>query len=96
MLFLQDRNMFRRLLVLLFVASCMVTAVPAGAADEAILPPELPWEGASRALMAPADHAWITPAEVSGLTVGERARALASIAHPDFRDDLLAAAERLG
>ncbi|TDI11816.1 MAG: carboxypeptidase [Acidobacteria bacterium] len=68
MLFLQDRNMFRRLLALLFVASCMVTVVPAGATDEAILPPELSWDGASRALMAPADHAWITPAEVSGLT----------------------------
>jgi acyl-CoA hydrolase len=35
-------------------------------------------------------------AEVSGLTVRERARALADIAHPDFRDALIAAAETLG
>jgi acyl-CoA hydrolase len=32
-------------------------------------------------------------AELKGLTVRERARALASIGHPDFRDDLLAVAE---
>jgi acyl-CoA hydrolase len=35
-------------------------------------------------------------AEVSGLTVRERARALANIAHPDFRGALIAAAETLG
>ncbi len=35
-------------------------------------------------------------AEVLGLTVRERARALAGIAHPMFREELLAAAERLG
>jgi acyl-CoA hydrolase len=34
-------------------------------------------------------------AEVAGLTVRERARALAGIAHPDFRGELLAAAEHL-
>lgn len=34
-------------------------------------------------------------AEVAGLTVRERARALAGIAHPDFRDGLLAAAENM-
>lgn len=34
-------------------------------------------------------------AELAGLTVRERGRALAAIAHPDFRDELLAAAERL-
>ena len=34
-------------------------------------------------------------AEVAGLTVRERAEALAGIAHPDFRSELLAAAERL-
>jgi len=35
-------------------------------------------------------------AELTGLTVGERARTLAEIAHPDFRDELRAAAEQLG
>jgi acyl-CoA hydrolase len=35
-------------------------------------------------------------AELNGLTVRERARALADIAHPDFRDELHAAAESLG
>lgn len=34
--------------------------------------------------------------ELAGLTVRERARALASIAHPEFRDELLAAASTLG
>jgi len=34
-------------------------------------------------------------AEVAGLTVRERARALAEIAHPDFRAELLAAADTL-
>lgn len=34
-------------------------------------------------------------AEVRGLTVRERARALAAVAHPDFRDELLAIAETL-
>jgi len=35
-------------------------------------------------------------AELRGLTVGERATALAAIAHPEFRDELSAAAGRLG
>jgi acyl-CoA hydrolase len=35
-------------------------------------------------------------AELTGLTVRERARALAGISHPDFRDELRAAAETLG
>jgi acyl-CoA hydrolase len=35
-------------------------------------------------------------AEVRGLTVRERARALAAIAHPDVRDDLATAAETIG
>jgi len=35
-------------------------------------------------------------AELTGRTVTERARSLAEIAHPDFRDGLRAAAERLG
>jgi acyl-CoA hydrolase len=35
-------------------------------------------------------------AEVSGLTVRDRARALADIAHPAFRDSLREAADRIG
>src|SRR5687767_6609986 len=32
----------------------------------AILPPNIPWDGASRALVVPANDRWITPAEASG------------------------------
>ena len=35
-------------------------------------------------------------ADLRGLTVKERARAMVSIAHPQFRDELTAAAELLG
>lgn len=35
-------------------------------------------------------------AELEGLSVSERGQALAAIAHPDFRDELLAVAERAG
>ena len=35
-------------------------------------------------------------AELTGLTVRERARALADISHPDFRSELHVAAENLG
>ncbi len=35
-------------------------------------------------------------AELEGLTVQERGEALAAIAHPRFRDELRAAAERAG
>ena len=35
-------------------------------------------------------------AELTGLTVRERARALADIAHPDYRDELHAVADTLG
>jgi len=34
-------------------------------------------------------------AELSGRTVRERAQALVQIAHPDFRDELQEAAERI-
>lgn len=35
--------------------------------NDAILPPLIPWNGASRALVVPANDPWITPSEVSGL-----------------------------
>jgi murein tripeptide amidase MpaA len=36
-----------------------------GARGRALLPPELPWSGKSEALVAPAGHPWITPAEAA-------------------------------
>jgi len=38
----------------------------------AILPPELPWSGASEAYALPPDHPWATPAEASGMTATPR------------------------
>ena len=46
----------------------VLLAPPAHAAPEAVLPPELPWDGKSRSLIAPAGDPWMTPAEASGLT----------------------------
>ena len=43
---------------------CLRTA----SAVEAPLPPLAPWNGASRALLLPAEHVWATPFEQSGLT----------------------------
>lgn len=49
--------------------STAAAAAPAeSAAARAILPPELPWHGKSRALMVPPSDPWATPAERSGLT----------------------------
>lgn len=42
------------------------------ASATALLPPELPWNGASRALIAKAGDPWVTPAEASGLTTTPR------------------------
>ena len=39
----------------------------ANPSETAILPPEPPWDGASRKLALPADHEWATPCERSGL-----------------------------
>ncbi|MCB1055814.1 MAG: M14 family metallopeptidase [Acidobacteria bacterium] len=63
------------LLVLLAASvpgSAAPVSQPMGPAGEvplpaAVLPPELPWEGASRSLMAAPDDPWITPAEKTGL-----------------------------
>ncbi|HEX6088421.1 MAG TPA: M14 family metallopeptidase [Thermoanaerobaculia bacterium] len=41
-------------------------------AQTPILPPLIPWNGASRALMLPATDPWVTPSEVSGLTTTPR------------------------
>lgn len=55
-------------LLTLFVLLCSAPSPSfAGNASEmAILPPALPWDGASRALVAATDDPWITPAEQSG------------------------------
>ena len=38
-------------------------ATPEVPALEEILPPEIPWDGASRALVVTPDDVWITPCE---------------------------------
>jgi murein tripeptide amidase MpaA len=45
----------------------LAAAVTAAGAVEAVLPPELPWDGRSRTLVAPPGDPWVTPAETSGL-----------------------------
>ncbi|MES1158816.1 MAG: M14 family metallopeptidase [Terricaulis silvestris] len=43
-------------------------ATPVDTKAQAPLPPPLPWHGASEALIARSDNAWITPAEQNGFT----------------------------
>ncbi|MEM7354165.1 MAG: M14 family metallopeptidase [Acidobacteriota bacterium] len=52
----------------MFVVPWPTLADEAKASHTPILPPILPWDGASRELMAAPDDPWITPSEVSGLT----------------------------
>ena len=52
---------------------CLVPLSESGAqngaiAPDAILPPVIPWDGASREFVVSPDHPWITPCENSGLT----------------------------
>ncbi len=59
----------------------------------------VPWFGPGAVITTPRHHVDVIvteygTAELEGLTVRERGRALAAIAHPQFRDDLLEAAER--
>ncbi len=55
-------------------AGAAATRIPELAGDlpvihpEEVLPPALPWHGASESLIVPADDPWITPAEMTGLT----------------------------
>ncbi len=46
-----------------FVAASVLWAAAGHAQSRAPLPPELPWQGASEALIAARDDPWITPAE---------------------------------
>lgn len=59
----------------------------------------VPWFGPGAVITTPRHHVDVIvteygTAELEGLTVRERGSALAAIAHPQFRDDLLEAAER--
>jgi acyl-CoA hydrolase len=59
----------------------------------------LPWFPAGTVITTPRHQVDVVvteygAAELQGLTVHQRGQALAAIAHPDFRDELLAAAER--
>ncbi|OBG18523.1 4-hydroxybutyrate CoA-transferase [Mycolicibacterium celeriflavum] len=59
----------------------------------------VPWFGPGAVITTPRHHVDVIvteygAAELEGKTVRERGEALAAIAHPRFRDDLLAAAER--
>ncbi|MGU3503040.1 acetyl-CoA hydrolase/transferase family protein [Mycobacterium sp. C31M] len=59
----------------------------------------VPWFGAGAVITTPRHHVDVIvteygTAELEGLTVRQRGEALAAIAHPGFRDDLLRAAER--
>lgn len=60
----------------------------------------VPWFGPGAVITTPRHHVDVIvteygAAELEGATVRERGEALAAIAHPQFRDDLLAAAERV-
>ncbi|MDG4666104.1 acetyl-CoA hydrolase/transferase C-terminal domain-containing protein [Mycobacterium sp. 236(2023)] len=59
----------------------------------------VPWFGPGAVITTPRHHVDVIvtefgAAELEGRTVAERGRALAAIAHPQFRDELVAAAER--
>jgi murein tripeptide amidase MpaA len=49
--------------VLLTILPALLWSLPLGAEPRAPLPPELPWSGASEALIAAPEEPWITPAE---------------------------------
>jgi murein tripeptide amidase MpaA len=51
-----------------FRLGCALLLSVAGTRAAEILPPVLPWNGASEALIAKADDPWITPSERTGLT----------------------------
>lgn len=61
-------NLSRHLLFAPILLLFFLLPVRAGTPSRpAPLPPELPWDGASRALIAAADDLWLTPSEASGL-----------------------------
>jgi acyl-CoA hydrolase len=77
---------------------CLHSTVRAGDTVGSRILPVLP---AGAVISTPRHHTGVViteygSADLRGLTVRERARALAEIAHPDFRTELHEAAERLG
>ncbi len=77
---------------------CLSATVTVGGEERSRILPFLPEGGV---VSTPRHHTGVViteygAAELTGLTVRERARALADIAHPDFRDPLRAVAETLG
>lgn len=77
---------------------CLNSTVTVGGAVRSRILPALP---AGAIVSTPRHHTGVVvteygAAELAGLTVRERARALADIAHPDFRAELQTAAETLG
>jgi acyl-CoA hydrolase len=77
---------------------CLPSTALVGGHRQSRIVPELP---AGSVVSTPRHHTNVVVtengvAELAGMTVGERAAALASIAHPDFREPLLEAAQRLG
>ena len=77
---------------------CLSSTVTVGGVERSRILPFLP-EGA--VVSTPRHHTGVIvteygAAELTGLTVRERARALADVAHPDFRSQLHAVAESLG
>ena len=77
---------------------CLRSTVGAGDTVQSRILPALP---AGAVISTPRHHTGVViteygSADLRGLTVRERARALAEIAHPDVRTELQEAAERLG
>jgi acyl-CoA hydrolase len=77
---------------------CLSSTVTVGGVERSRILPLLP-EGA--VVSTPRHHTGVVvteygAAELTGLTVRERARALADVAHPDFRPELHAVADSLG
>lgn len=52
--------------------SALILAATLQSAQTAILPPTIPWDGASRALVVPANDPWITPSEKDQLRTTPR------------------------
>ncbi|HEX7809459.1 MAG TPA: M14 family zinc carboxypeptidase, partial [Thermoanaerobaculia bacterium] len=52
--------------------TALLLAATLTSAQTAILPPEIPWNGASRSLVVPANDPWITPSEKTGLKTTPR------------------------